>query len=64
MLLYISKPSLHDCHNHMKLPNFYATDSLEYVNTTQKFSFSKRRYGPFGFTPRIFRQYLTKNEIE
>ena len=64
MLLYISWPSLHACDNHMKRFNFYAPDSVEQVNTTQKFSFSKRRYGPFGFTPRIFRQYLTKNEIE
>ena len=35
--------------------------SMELVNTAQKFSlsFSKLRYGPFGFNPREFRQHLT-----
>ena len=38
---------------------------MEYVNTTQKvsFSFSKLRCGPFGFIPGKFRQHLT-NEMK
>ena len=43
--LYISQPLLHDCARFMEL-----------VRITQKlsFSFSKVRYGPFGFNPENF----------
>ena len=33
--------------------------SMEFVNTEHKLSFSKLRYGPFGFNPREFCQHLT-----
>ena len=38
---------------------------MEYVNKTQKlsFSFSKLRYGPFEFSPRKFHQYLTHQRV-
>ena len=50
--LSIFYQSLHDCD--MKLPNF--TNQLYGVNEHKKgsFSFSKLRYGPFGFNPENF----------
>ena len=58
VFLYVSLLSLHDCD--VKLPNF--THPLYEVgehNAKFSFSFSKLRYGPFGFNPRKFRQHLT-----
>ena len=60
-LLYISLQSLHDCDNHMKLPNF--TRSLYGVgdHITQKRSFSKHRYGSFGFNLIIWQKIKLNN---
>ena len=60
-LLYISLPSLHDCENQIKLPNF--TRSLYGVgdHITQKRSFSKHRYGSFGFNLIIWQKIKLNN---
>ena len=56
--LYAFYPSLLDCH--LKLPNF--THPLfevgEHNAKKKNISFSKPRYGPFGFIPRNFRSLL------